>query len=143
MAATKHVILYADDDHDDQLLVRQAFQKYDSTIHIVTAFDGSEALDYLNKLDDDDPLPCLIILDINMPGIDGKQALLKIKQTEKLKSIPIVMFSTSSGKMDKEFAAKWSAEFITKPLTHAELTTIADLFVQHCKFGLSKRIYPS
>ena len=135
---SKHTILYVEDDLDDLFMVQQAFEKYNSGIEVVHAKDGFEALKFLNKLQGHS-LPCLIILDINMPGMDGRETLIRIKQTEKLKDIQVVLFSTSSSERDKAFARKWNAEFITKPLIYSELEELAKSFTNICDFEMKTR----
>src|SRR5215203_3708183 len=105
--SAKHTIFYAEDDLDDLFIVKQAFQIYDGTIRIVHANNGLEALEMLQNLHEKDTLPCLILLDINMPGMDGRETLIKIKQHERWRDIPAVVFSTSSSSLDREFASKW------------------------------------
>ena len=138
-ATTQHVILYADDDHDDQQLIAQAFEHFDATIKVHPVANGEEALDYLLRLSPEDQHPCLIILDINMPKMDGKEALMKIRQSEALHKPPVVLFSTSTSPKDKDFAAKWNAAFISKPLTFTDLVTIAEAFVKHCDFEIAQK----
>lgn len=133
----KHTIFYAEDDLDDLFIVKQAFQSYDGTIRIVHAHNGLEALDTLQTLHDANTLPCLILLDINMPGMDGRETLVRIKQHEQLKNIPAVMFSTSSSSLDKEFASKWNALFFTKPLVYAEMEKMVDVFVALCGHSIA------
>lgn len=136
MSAT-HTIFYAEDDLDDLFIVKQAFQTYDGTIKIAHANNGLEAVEMLHHLHDTNALPCLILLDINMPGMDGRETLIKIKQHHRLKNIPAVMFSTSSSSLDQEFAAKWDARFFTKPLVYAEMEKMVDAFVAICEHGLA------
>jgi CheY-like chemotaxis protein len=138
-ATTQHVILYADDDHDDQTLIKQAFKKYDNNITIKSAFNGEEAWNFLDNLASFEQHPCLIILDINMPRMDGKETLMKIRQSDKHKNLPVVMFSTSNSSKDKEFAEKWGAVFISKPVTFTDLANIAEDFVKHCDFEMSRK----
>lgn len=133
----KHTIFYAEDDLDDLFIVKQAFQTYDGDIKLMHANNGLEALETLQSLEDQDSLPCLILLDINMPGMDGRETLIRIKQDERLKDIPAAMFSTSSSSLDKEFAAKWNAKFFTKPLVYAEMEKMVDMFVAICRHGLN------
>ncbi|HEY6954638.1 MAG TPA: response regulator, partial [Flavisolibacter sp.] len=83
--------------------------------------------------------PCLIILDINMPGMNGREALIRIRQSEDFKNIPVVLFTTSSSEMDKAFARKWNSEFITKPLVFSELEALAKRFVSLCSASVSER----
>ena len=136
--ATKHIILYAEDDRDDLDLVRDAFSTYHDQIEIVHGFDGREALQQLQKLIANNTVPCLIILDINMPGMDGRQTLIQLKQSEKTRNIPVVMFTTSNSKLDKDFATKWGADFITKPLKFNEVVNLADDFIRRCNITISK-----
>ncbi len=127
-----HTIFYAEDDLDDLFIVKQAFQTHDDTIRIVHAHNGLEALETLQALHKSETLPCLILLDINMPGMDGRETLVKIKQHEQLKNIPAVMFSTSSSNLDREFASKWDARFFTKPLVYSEMEKMVGTFLSLC-----------
>lgn len=131
-AAHKHIILYAEDDPDDLFLVKQAFEPYENMVRLEHASDGFELLERLGKLKTEERLPCLIILDINMPGMDGREALIRIKQNEEFQKIPAVMFTTSSSETDKAFAKKWDAGFITKPLMYAELEELATTLLSLC-----------
>jgi CheY-like chemotaxis protein len=135
----RHTILYAEDDLDDLFIVQQAFESYSETITIVHANNGFMALEYLKELQSKGLLPCLIILDMNMPGMDGRETLIRIRQSEEYKDIPVVVFTTSSHKSDKDFAEKWGAEFITKPLVYNELEALAKEFVSKCNFEISNR----
>src|SRR5688572_7747309 len=102
MNATKLTILYAEDDLDDLDMVKLAFENQNN-IEIKHAHDGNEAFAYLNSVGNNKQLPCLIILDINMPGMDGRQTLLQLKQHDTYKNIPVVMFTTSNSPTDIEF----------------------------------------
>lgn len=133
----KHTIFYAEDDLDDLFIVKQAFQTYDGSIKIIHAHNGLEAMETLEGLTAVNTLPCLILLDINMPGMDGRETLIRIKQDERLRHIPAAMFSTSSSSLDKEFAAKWNARFFTKPLVYSEMEKMVDTFVAICEHGIA------
>lgn len=133
----KHIILYAEDDPDDLFMVQQAFEKFDDSIELVHASNGFDALQKLNHYHSQGNLPCLVILDINMPGMDGKETLIRIKQSEAFHKITVVLFTTSSGDGDKAFAKKWNAEFITKPLVYAELEVLAKTFLNFCTSAVS------
>ncbi|MBD0288253.1 MAG: response regulator [Bacteroidota bacterium] len=135
----KHTILYAEDDPDDVFIVTQAFKNYHESIHIVHASNGLEAVQYLHQLTQKKTYPCLVIMDINMPGMNGRDALVHIRQSETLKDIPVVLFTTSSSHLDQEFARRWSAGFITKPLAYDELEGLAKKFVDLCDFEMSNR----
>ena len=134
----KHTILYAEDDADDLFMVQQALGKYDDTIHLVHALNGFEAIQQLQQMNFEGHLPCLVILDINMPGMDGKETLIRIRQTDAYKNLVVVLFTTSSSDGDKAFAKKWGAEFITKPLVYAELEVLARSFLNFCTSAVSQ-----
>ena len=126
-------IFYADDDEDDIALLREAFIANNHSVNLIEASDGESALNYLLSLTDTDTWPCLIILDINMPRMDGKQALMRIKKHERLKDVPVIMFSTSNNQLDVVFFKQWGVELIQKPINTKEIQRIADTFIQHCK----------
>ena len=120
-------------------MIRQAFEQFDGSTQIMHASNGFEALEELNKAKAGKYLPCLIILDINMPGMNGREALIRIRQSEDFKNIPVVLFTTSSSELDKVFAKKWGAEFITKPLIFSELEALAKRFVSLCTSTVSEK----
>lgn len=139
MTAHKHIILYAEDDPDDVLIVRQAFELYDESIEVIDCPDGLEALQCLEELSKSDTFPCLIILDMNMPGMNGREALTMIRTSSKFRHIPVVIFTTSSSKIDQDFVAQWNADFITKPVLYSDLEMLAKNFVDRCHSEMVKR----
>jgi CheY-like chemotaxis protein len=64
--------------------------------------------------------------------MNGREVLIRIRQSEDFKNITVVLFTTSSSELDKAFAKKWGAEFITKPLVYSELDELAKRFVALC-----------
>src|SRR5690349_14488676 len=108
-ATLKNIVFYADDDTDDLELVEDAFARFSNNVEVITAKDGVQALSYLQTLNEQTPTPCLIILDINMPILNGRDVLRKIKEMPPLSSVPVVLFTTSSSPLDKEFAKKYNA----------------------------------
>src|SRR5689334_14585426 len=135
-----HTILYAEDDADDLFMVRQAFEQFDNTVELIHAFDGFQAIERLRQTQVHGSLPCLIILDINMPGMDGRETLVHIKQADSYKNIPTVLFTTSSSPADRSFAEKWGARFITKPLIYSELEALAQRFLMLCTQTVSENV---
>lgn len=118
---TGHIFFIVDDDPDDQELFMQALQKVDAACHCMTAFDGEEALEKL--LDGMVLLPDFIFLDLNMPRMNGKQFLSEIKENEKLRSIPVIIYSTSYEKKDiDETTELGAAFFLQKPNRFDELS---------------------
>ncbi len=128
----KHIVVYADDDADDIELVEDAFKQFAANVEVITFTDGSQALSYLRNLTDADPLPCLVIFDINMPVLDGKESLVRLRQIDRYATVPVVLFTTSSMPLDKQFAERYKAGFITKPLGYEQMELITHKFIDHC-----------
>ena len=139
VSTTKFVILYAEDDPDDVQLVRDCFKSYSDVVEILHAENGQEALNSLSNLEANGIRPCLIILDINMPYMDGRDTLIRIKNNNAYKNIPVVLFTTSNSALDKAFAKKWGADFITKPLKYEEVENLAKEFIKRCSDELDRR----
>jgi CheY-like chemotaxis protein len=129
----KHSILWADDDYDDLQMMREILAKKGGDFEIVEVHNGKEALTYLNKAKETYELPCLIILDINMPIMDGKETLSILKNTAEYSDIPIVVFTTSASDLDKMFCKKFNTEMITKPPSFSTLNATLDKLLKFCK----------
>lgn len=135
-----HLVLYADDDPDDIKFVEDSFSETTENVELVTAYNGIDLIRYLESLKPLDPNPCLIILDVNMPLMNGKETLLKIRTMERFESIPVVLFTTSSNELDKNFARKHNAGFLTKPLDNWQMKNITDRFIEHCSDEVRRMI---
>lgn len=117
------IFLMADDDPDDCLLIKEAFQESLISNSIYFVEDGVELLDYLRRQDKfaksrEAPTPDLILLDLNMPRKDGREALAEIKSDPRLRYIPVVVLTTS--KAEEDIMRSYdigAASYITKPVT--------------------------
>lgn len=127
-----NTILCADDDPDDLLLLKEAIKAVDPKYQIIEAKDGLDALNTLRELKAANNLPCLIVLDINMPKMDGRQTFVTIKEDEVLATVPIVIFSTSSSELDKMFFEKKHVEYITKPIDYNIFLEVARKLLSYC-----------
>jgi CheY-like chemotaxis protein len=125
-------ILYADDDPDDLALFREAVTALGEQYYIIEAMDGIHALELLRQMQESNELPCLIVLDINMPRLDGKQTLVALQNHPLFSSIPVVLFSTSSSVLDKTFSQSKKVELITKPFDFKTLYDIAGKLLSYC-----------
>lgn len=107
-------LLIVDDDADDRTLFTEAVKEVDENIECITANNGQQALDLLkNPLCS---LPDLIFLDIRMPRLSGKKCLLEIKKDERLKQIPVIIYTTSREvEESKELKKMGAFHFISKP----------------------------
>ncbi len=127
---TNVTILMADDDEDDCMLIREALAEshLQNSINIVT--DGEELMDYLyhrGSYTDPKmaPRPGLILLDLNMPKKDGREALQEIKADPQLRQIPVVVMTTSKSEDDIGYTYSLGANsFIIKPVTFASLVEV-------------------
>jgi len=128
----KNTILWADDDADDLMLMKEILLKNNRDYQIVEVRNGKEALDFLQKSSEGSRLPCLIILDINMPILDGKETLSILKKEEDYKTIPVVVFTTSNSELDKLFCKKYQVEMITKPPHYKSLENAVLKLLSFC-----------
>jgi two-component system, response regulator len=123
-------ILLADDDEDDRLITRDALRDARLNNDLRFCIDGVELLDYLHRrgryaADGAAPRPGLILLDLNMPKKDGREALREIKADPKLRNIRVVVLTTSKAEEDILRTYDLSAaSYITKPVTFAGLTEV-------------------
>ena len=126
-------ILWADDDSDDLMMMKEILLKNSRNYQIMEVHNGREALDYLQQAHESKNLPCLIILDINMPILDGKETLSIIKKSEIYSKIPVVVFTTSSSELDKLFCRRMDVEMITKPPHYKSLESAVLRLLQFCQ----------
>jgi CheY-like chemotaxis protein len=120
----------ADDDPDDRLMTREAFEESHLGNNLDFVEDGEQLMDYLFRRGNyealkDTPLPGLILLDLNMPKKDGREALREIKNDPTLKRIPIVVLTTS--KTEEDILRSYDLgvnSFITKPVSFEGLVDI-------------------
>lgn len=125
-------ILWADDDTDDLMLMRQVLQELGDNYNIKEVHNGKEALDYLTEGKDNKSLPSLIILDMNMPVMDGKETLSRLKKDDELREIPVVFFTTSNSQMDKLYCKHQGVEMITKPPQYSNLKDAVQRLLKYC-----------
>jgi CheY-like chemotaxis protein len=131
------VILMADDDPEDCMLTREALieSRLANTINVVS--DGEELMDYLwNRGKYTDPVsaprPGLILLDLNMPRLDGREALALIKKDPNLRRIPIIVLTTSKAEEDVFRSYDLGANsYITKPVSFEAMVAITKTFTQY------------
>lgn len=121
MEALKELtILLVEDDPADQKLIKRSLLRQRIANYISVAESGEEALDYLSRSTADDgqcPAPSLILLDLNMPGMGGKEFLRRIKEDDTLKAIPVVVLTTSDSEKDILDSYKLCASgYISKPV---------------------------
>jgi CheY-like chemotaxis protein len=127
----RNTILWADDDPDDLQMMRDILAKNKKAFDIAEVRNGKEAMSYLEHAEGEN-FPCLIILDINMPVLDGKETLTLLKRHEKFSRIPVVVFTTSASELDRLFCKKLGTEMITKPPTFDNLEATVIRLLDFC-----------
>lgn len=116
-------ILLADDDEDDRLFFKDAFEEVKVQTKVEFVFDGMQLMEYL--LQPESKLPDVLFLDLNMPKKTGKECLAEIKQNDRLKNIIIAIYSTSSSEQDIEDTFIQGANiYIKKPSDFNDLKKI-------------------
>ena len=123
------VILMADDDDDDFVLTEKALKESKLLNTLIRVKDGEELVDYLTKSGEyatkETVRPGVILLDLNMPRKDGREALKEIKSNPDLHDIPVVVFTTSKAEEDIYRSYQLGVNsFITKPVTFDNLITV-------------------
>ncbi len=129
MQAKPITILLADDDADDRMLAQEALAESRLVNDLRVVEDGEQLLDYLYRRgryeNEEAPRPGLILLDLNMPRKDGREALREIKADPNLRSIPIVVLTTSKAEEDIYRTYDLGVNsFITKPVTFEGLVQV-------------------
>jgi len=120
----KHVLI-VEDDLDDQDLLEEAMSRANPSVQLKFMENGLSALEYLNSLKDTrQPLPQLIILDLNMPYINGLQTYKKLQADAVLNNIPIVVFTSSQNPNDRELFERMGVLFLTKPYNFTNMNEI-------------------
>jgi len=123
MATNQKYIMLADDDADDRMLFEEALREICSDSKLITTIDGIDLLNILNETVP--PVPDVIFLDINMPRLNGMECLGKIRGDLKLKSIPVIVYSTSNNQENIDLAYIAGANYYArKPSSFGELKSV-------------------
>src|SRR5688500_2821616 len=119
-------ILVAEDDVDDRTLAALAFGELEARHELEFVMDGQQLIDNLRqKVETNKPLPDLVLLDLNMPRKDGREALREMKESTDLSSISVVIFSTSSAPEDVQYTRKLgAANYFVKPSDYTQLLKV-------------------
>jgi len=124
------LILIGEDDLDDQEFLKEVFISIDDSFAIIFASNGPEVLLMLEKMEDKQ-LPCLIVLDYNMPGHNGAEILKELKNNPRYDAIPKIIWSTSKSDTYKDICLELGAnDYLVKP---SNVTDLVDI----CKYMLS------
>jgi len=123
---SKQLVYIVDDDPDDRESIRDAFLENNHRHHYQFMQNGEQLLSHLAK-QSNDCLTFLILLDLNMPGLSGRDVLKEIKENEALQSIPVIVLTTSASEKDRRTSYELGANcFLTKPDSYQDLVEITD-----------------
>lgn len=123
-------ILYAEDDQDDYAFLKQALQEVESDIELINVSSGYELIKFLQDKNTAS-FPGLIVLDMKMPMLDGKETVDLLQLDDRFKTIPVVLFSGSSS-LPPGTDLEGEVEIITKPSKYEEWLQIARKLVGYC-----------
>jgi CheY-like chemotaxis protein len=124
-------ILIADDDQDDIDMLTTALKELESNLEVRIANNGKNVLEQLRHANAE-AVPCMLVMDMNMPRMDGRETVVALKAHEHLKNLPIVLYSTSKNKTDEMFAEKWGVRYFQKPDTVQGLNEMARSILVMC-----------
>ena len=130
-------ILLADDDPEDRMIMEDTFREMQllHAIHFVE--NGESIIEYLDTIIHGNKLPSLIVLDLNMPRMNGTQTLKALKNNEKYREIPVIIFSTSVNAIEMHECMKTgAASYIVKPVTYKECQATAKSFYDYSVNGM-------
>jgi CheY-like chemotaxis protein len=121
----KPTLLLVEDNAGDIRLIEEALRECGSPCRLQMARNGEEALAWLLNRAPHDPLPSLIVLDLNLPRMDGRELLAELKQHPVLRQIPVVVLTTSDSELDIVHCYNLHANcYITKPLGYADFVEV-------------------
>ncbi|MEJ7646217.1 MAG: response regulator [Chryseolinea sp.] len=131
MSRARDFILLAEDDVDDQELIKMAFERATSDHSFEIANNGQEALDILQH---HDTLPCVIVLDFNMPILNGIQTLKKLNTASKYYKVPKVILTTSDSEENKKMCyLNGAVDYLVKPDSMQELVKTVRKILSYCQ----------
>jgi CheY-like chemotaxis protein len=126
-------IIFADDDADDLELITGFFKQFNREVNVLEFKDGKEVLKFLDDFALNASAPILIILDINMPRMNGKETLMAIRSHPNYQHIPVMLYSTSNNKADQQFCQKFNASWIIKPSNIDGVKQVAKVIADFCR----------
>ena len=133
----KNLILIGEDDMDDKEIIEEAFAEIDPSVKVHFVMNGKKLISFLQETAADD-LPSLIVIDYNMPGLNGAEILKSLEVNSKVKNIPKVIWSTSGASHYKSTCLALGAyAYLVKPSCLNELENLVKYLLSLCKTPLN------
>ncbi|HEX2608509.1 MAG TPA: response regulator [Flavisolibacter sp.] len=126
-------IIFADDDADDLELITGFFKQYNRNVHVLEFRDGKEVIQFLDDFAVNTSAPLLIVLDINMPRMNGKEALIAIRSRPGFRNVPVLIYTTSTNEADKKFCEQYLATWMNKPHGIEDVKQVAKIISGFCQ----------
>lgn len=128
-------LLLAEDNLPDALLISEAVRAENLPLQVYTVSDGERAIDFISKAENEPDAPCphVLLLDINLPRIDGFEVLRRIRCGTKFRNLPVLIVTSSDSPDDRRQAAALGARYFRKPVTYDDfirIGTILRIFLQ-------------
>ena len=138
----KPLLMLCDDDYDDQYLVRCALAQIQGAPDLICAEHGAELFEILEqRTKNQDPLPDVVLLDLNMPVLDGKQTLKRLKTSPHFSMIPVVIYTTSNTNQELQECYQVGANaYCIKPGSYQEMISMLQHF---CDFWFQTSLLTS
>lgn len=127
------IIVCLDDDPDDRELLTNAIKDVDSSFKVINGDNGIKGMYILEQMKQIGQKPCLIILDLNMPLMDGEQTLAEIKKDKDFDNIPIVVFTTSALEKTNAYFAKHNVPVVIKPVKYGSIVEQIRELLSYCR----------
>ncbi len=125
-------ILYIDDDQDDLLIFEESVSTLYPDVTLYKAQSTEAGINILNQLElESKPFPSLIMIDMNMPKMNGRETLQHIRSNKKWRHIPVAIFTTSANSDDIEFCKHYGSACITKPMSYADYSDTLERLFSH------------
>ncbi len=125
-------ILFVDDDEEDHLIMFEYFKELGRERQLKFIRNGLAAIHFLEAIPDGDALPRLIVMDLNMPMLNGKETLHQLKNNKRFLSIPVVIFSTAQVEYERRRCLNLGAEeYMVKPTTYVDGLGVVQKFIKY------------
>jgi CheY-like chemotaxis protein len=125
-------VIFADDDADDLELITGFFKQFNRSVNVLEFRDGKEVLAFLEEYASNTSLPLLIVLDINMPGLNGMDTLVRIRQHKELRHLPVVIYTSSTNPEEQEFCESLVASWVRKSDSLDGIRQTARILAEFC-----------
>jgi CheY-like chemotaxis protein len=126
-------IIFADDDADDLELITGFFKQYNRDITVLEFKDGKEVVKFLDDFALNTSAPGLIVLDMNMPRMNGRETLIHIRNSVAFRHVPVIIYTTSMNESDKQLCQQYKASWINKPFNVEDVKKVAQVIAEFCR----------